>query len=474
MPLTGFAYLVFVLVALAGHTLLARREGLRKAWLTVCSLYFYMTVDWRFAGLILALAVSNHAAGTIISASTRRHVRRLALAAALLVSLGILFYFKYFGFFAASANAVMGRLGMTASFPVVEVILPVGISFLTFQAMTYPLDLYLRRLHAPCRLSDFLLFLAFFPRLLSGPIVRAAYFVPQLAGAPPGESDQRRVEGLLLILRGLIKKVLLADTLGVGVVDAVFADPSAHAAGEVFVATVAYSLQVYLDLSGYTDMAIGVARLFGYQLPGNFNRPYLATSIANFWQRWHITMSSFFRDYLYAGLQQAMPRGVYGNLILVFVAIGLWHGAGWNFVAYGAIHGALVGWEHWRGRRAARRGMRVEVARGWRRARQILSVFLVVALTRVLFRCSTVDDALTLYGAMLNVGDTTMPAFGAAVWTALCAGILLHVTPVAWRDGLMQRAAQWPGWALGGLFVVVLYAVVAFGPGRGGFIYYQF
>jgi D-alanyl-lipoteichoic acid acyltransferase DltB (MBOAT superfamily) len=433
-----------------------------------------MTLDWRFAGLLLFLVVVNHAAGQFIAAHTARRLRQAALAAALVSSLGVLAWFKYLNFFAEQASAVLQLFGGLSALPVVEVVLPVGMSFLVFQAVTYPLDLYLGRLQKPSSLPDFLLFMAFFPRLLSGPIVRASFFLPQLGPGASGVDDNGRVEGLVLVMRGLVKKVLLADTLAVAIVDPVFANPGLYSAGYVALGIATYSLQVYLDLSGYTDMAMGVARLFGYRLPANFNRPYLATSVSDFWRRWHITMSSFFRDYLYHGLTKGNPGRVHLNLLVVFVVIGLWHGAGWNFVIYGAIHGALVGLEHARKQRLRQRGEQPPELDAWQVALRVLLVFAFVSLTRVLFRCEDLTAAGHISQALLGNGQGAAPPLPLAVFGALLLGVGLHLSPPRWRDRLMLRVSALPGWALGVAFVALCLCINAWSPGARAFIYYQF
>ncbi len=474
MDLTGFGYLMFVVVAWLGDRALADRQRGRRTWLTACIYYFYATIDWRFAGLLLGLTAINHAAGTRIASSDDPRVRRTALAMAVGASLAVLFWFKYYNFFAESVNRLVGLVGSGPALPIVDVLLPVGISFITFQAITYPLDLYLGRLRERCGFADFVLFMAFFPRLLSGPIVRASYFLPQLGGAPPVDHERAHLEGVALVMRGLIKKVVLADTIGAAIVDPVFAAPGLYSTASVVLGAVAYSLQVYLDLSGYTDMALGVARLFGYRLPGNFDRPYLATSIANFWQRWHITMSAFFRDYLYRGLSAAFPDRDTPNLLVVFVLIGLWHGAGWNFVLYGAIHGSMVAIEHVRTRRRQAAGVAPTVPRGVALALRVSLVFGIVVATRVLFRCDGVEEAFAYYGAMLGSSSGSALAAHPAGLAALVAGIALHLSPTAWRDALTRRIAAAPPIAVGALFVAVCYLVNAFGSSGSGFIYFNF
>lgn len=477
MNITGFGYLVFLVVVLGAHHVLQGRHTAQKWLLIAASYYFYATVDWHFCGLLLGLTLINYAAGSVVARTGNAVMARRAIAAAVVLSLGLLGYFKYLNFFGAMLNSVTAWLGAGSLVPFVSILLPVGISFMTFQAITYPIDLHNKRLDKPCGLVDFALFIAFFPRLLSGPIVTAAYFLPQLRVPSPRVSHEvsreQRFEGLVLIVRGLVKKVLIADTLGATMVEPAFADPTAFASPFLWLALFGYSFQVYMDLSGYTDMARGAAHMLGYRLPVNFNRPYMATSIANFWQRWHITMSSFFRNYLYDPLTRARYAPVYLNLLIVFVAIGLWHGAGWNFVVYGLIHGSMVAWGHFAGVWRARSGRNVPVYRGGVLALRIAAVFVVVVLTRILFRSADLTAAAAFAGALFRSIQGSFPVSATGL-AALAAAAALHFTPVQWRDRIMAYTETRPAWMLGIVLVITLYMVMAMTRGSGGFIYFQF
>jgi D-alanyl-lipoteichoic acid acyltransferase DltB (MBOAT superfamily) len=370
-------------------------------------------------------------------------------------------------------NSLTAWLGTGALVPFVNILLPVGISFMTFQAITYPIDLYQRRLDRPGRATDFILFMAFFPRLLSGPIVTAAYFLPQLRVAHQGATRDERFAGLALIMRGVAKKVLIADTLGASLVEPAFAHPAMFSSGFLWLALFAYSFQVYLDLSGYTDMARGAATMLGYRLPVNFNRPYLATSIANFWQRWHITMSSFFRNYLYEPLSKSDFAPAWINLLIVFVAIGLWHGAGWNFVVYGLLHGSMVAYGHFRDQAALRAGHGPVVYRGRRLALRVAFIFLIVVLTRLLFRSADLAAVQAYATGLFSASGGLFPVSAAGL-LALSAAAALHFSPVGWRDRFMAYAGTRPAWLFGIGLVAMIYVVIALSRGRGGFIYFQF
>lgn len=473
MDITGFGYLVFLIVVLLAHRLLQGRHGAQKFLLIAASYYFYATLDWRFCSLLLALTIINFVAGSTVARAGSDRGKRQAIVIAVVFSLGLLGYFKYLNFFGSMLNSLTEWLGTGSLVSFVSILLPIGISFMTFQAITYPIDLYYKRLDKACSLGDFALFIAFFPRLLSGPIVTAAYFMPQLQTTAPRVTHEQRFEGLALIMRGVVKKVLIADTLGACLVEPAFANPGDFSSPFLWIALFGYSFQVYLDLSGYTDMARGAAGMLGYRLPVNFNRPYMATGIANFWQRWHITMSSFFRNYLYDALSRTAYAPVYLNLLIVFVAIGLWHGAGWNFLVYGLIHGTMVASGHFLGEWRTRSGRSAPVYRGQLLALRIAFVFCIVVLTRILFRSTDLRAASDFLRALFRSLDGSFPV-SAAGMLALAAAVALHFTPVQWRDRMMVYTNTRPAWMFGTGFVLMLYMVIASTRGRGGFIYFQF
>jgi len=321
----------------------------RKRVLLAASLVFYACTDWRFLGLIVGCATVDFVCALKIEASRAagRSAKRW-LRASLIYDLGTLGFFKYFDFFAASFESMLRALGLEVGSLTLGIVLPVGISFFTFQAMSYTIDVYRGQLKATPSYPDFLLFITFFPQLVAGPIVRASEFLPQL----DGERRFQRVDvhsALGQFLSGFAKKVVVADMLA-GPAEQVFKEPEAYTAGSIWIAVFCYSIRIYCDFSGYSDMAIGTARLLGYELCPNFRFPYFATSITDFWRRWHLSLSTWLRDYLYISL--GGNRGgrwfTHRNLMLTMLLGGLWHGAGWNFVIWGAIHGiGLVVHKEW-------------------------------------------------------------------------------------------------------------------------------
>ena len=463
MSFTSFHFYVF-LIALVILLRLIQHNGQKKMLLLLASYWFYMSWDWRFGALLFAMTAVNFYCGRLIRYSARP---KIWLAVSLVFSLGVLGLFKYFNFFLTNLDAVASMLGMSSHINILHIILPVGISFYTFQALSYTIDIYRRQLDPVDSLADFALFVSFFPQLVAGPIVRASYFLPQLAQHTYADSAAQQ-EGVMLIIRGLIKKVLLADVLALHLVDPAFADYANQSSVFLVLALIGYSFQVYLDFSAYTDIARGCARLLGYQLPVNFNRPYLADSISNFWQRWHISMSSFFRDYLYHGLGGSKRGNVYLNLVLTFVAIGVWHGAGWNFLLYGFCHGVLVAFERymrkygWFGKQT-----------GWRWALAVLRTFFLVCLLRVMFRAEDLHHA---GGYLQAIWHNMALSFHltAAGAVALLVAVILHLIPQHYIALWQQRYLTTPQLLQASVIVLLLYSMLMLGSGEAPFIYFQF
>ncbi|WP_305021292.1 MBOAT family O-acyltransferase [Hymenobacter cheonanensis] len=334
---TGFFLLLF-LGFLGGYELLRRQHRARLLYVTVFSLFFYYkSSGLYFLLLVFSTIVEYHFALWIAdSASPAR--RRLLLTLSLLVNLGMLFYFKYTNFFLSGWQALTRQ-----PVPVLHVLLPVGISFYTFQTLSYTIDVYRGQIKPLRSIWDFAFFVTFFPQLVAGPIVRASDFIPQISKAPfLTPADMGRA--VVLIAAGLFKKAIISDYISLNYVDRIFDNPGLYSGIENLLGVYGYALQIYCDFSGYSDMAIGIALLLGYRLPTNFLSPYQSTSITEFWRRWHISLSSWLRDYLYIPLG-GNRRGVvrqYINLFLTMLLGGLWHGASLTFVLWGALHGAAL------------------------------------------------------------------------------------------------------------------------------------
>jgi len=344
MLFNSFAFLLFFPTVLAGYYML-RDYRQQNIWLLAASLFFYGSWDWRFLFLLLFTIVVDFMVARQIQrlrdASGSPGAQRLLLTASIVANLGVLAFFKYYNFFENNLNGVANWLHLPPTLPALHVALAIGISFFTFQSMSYTIDVYRGHLRAAERLTDFALFVSFFPHLVAGPIMRAVDLLPQIVH--PRRTTREQVEGgIHLIVWGFWKKMFVADNLAPIVND--FFSRGNLSGFEVLVAAYAFAFQIYGDFSGYTDIARGVAKLFGFELTLNFNLPYLSASPQEFWTRWHISLSTWLREYLYFSLGGNRRGGflTYRNLLLTMVIGGLWHGAAWNFVLWGLYQGVLL------------------------------------------------------------------------------------------------------------------------------------
>jgi alginate O-acetyltransferase complex protein AlgI len=467
-PTIEFAF--FFCASLALVWALNPWNGLKKAALLGLSLAFYASWDWRFLALLFASGAISYFVGLYVEGA--RPGRRAVLALGVALDLGILCYFKYLDFFIAQAMTLGNSWGVSLPLGFVNVTLPVAISFLTFHAISYVVDVYRGRLKASRSPVDILLYISFFPHLVAGPIVRAHEFLPQLA-SPRRAADFAFGENMLLILGGLMKKMIVANYLAVRFVDPVFTDPSQFSRFDLMMAIYAYAIQIYADFSAYTDIAIGVAGLMGYRFPQNFNQPYRALGIGDFWRRWHITLSNWLRDYLYIPLggNRGGKLMTTRNLMLTMLLGGLWHGANWTFLIWGALHGAALVVDH-----AYRRSaFYLNVGRRpWFTALDWLATFHFVCFCWLFFRAPSLDAATTYLAGIFadNGAPNTMPL---VVWPLLAAGALTHLVPPDFRARLGARldTGGWP--AQVGFGAATLYGVIAMAPSAAApFIYFQF
>lgn len=478
MAFNSFEYGLFLWSVYVLFWTLAKQRSLRHSFLLVASYWFYAQADWRFLSLLAISSVVDYAAGLGVErcreAGDRRGAKRW-LTLSLVANLGMLGWFKYFGFFADETAALLTRLGFAANTPVLEIALPVGISFYTFQTLSYTLDIYAGRMKPIRSLLDFSLYVSFFPQLVAGPIVRARDFLPQLERPPQFQSSQL-ASGLFQILRGLAKKLLIADVLGLHLVDQAFRD--ADSMGELgalglLLATYGYALQLYGDFAGYSDIAIGSARCLGFELPKNFDAPFKAKSLEDFWSRWHISMSSWFMDYVY--IQMGGSRGSWWkasrNVLVAWGLVGLWHGAAWTFVLWGLYHGAWL---------IVVRAFRKLLPGGafpdrfpFRLAGGIFT-FHVVAFSMVLFRC---PDMETFWTACRQITDWSrpLPELPWQIWAVIVVGYVTHLWPGDLAESLERRFVACPAVLQGALFAaaLVLFFFLA-PPGTAPFIYFQF
>jgi alginate O-acetyltransferase complex protein AlgI len=454
----------------------------RMAWrwfILAASCFFYAYWDWRFVFLLLGSIVMNWLFGETAYRSlgpegTRTARSKWIVRASVVANLAVLGYFKYLDFFVTSVAERLDALGLGVDPPVLNIILPAGISFFTFQAMSYVLDIGRGEWRRPMTLIDFAVFLSFFPQVVAGPIVRADEFAPQL-DPPPDPRYVRYSEAFMLIFRGLFKKVVISSFLAAQIVDPVFAVPEAYGRWEVLWAIYAYAIQIYADFSGYTDIAIGVALLLGFRFPQNFDAPYVSRSVQEFWRRWHMTLSRWLRDYLYIPLggNRGTKAFTYRNLFLVMMIGGLWHGANWTFVVWGCIHGGALVVERVVKERWAARGP-IGLPPPVVSALQWFLTFNVVCLAWVFFRSPSVGDAMTMLGRLFAGGGAPSVVSTLVLVTVIASLASQFVPPRVAVQGekVFERLAPL---AQVGILALGLVAIDALGPeGVAPFIYFQF
>lgn len=460
---------VFLCVVFGLFWLTYRHRNLRSAIMLVASYVFYGAFNPLFLGLIGFSTLLDHKCGLLIHRSESERTRRFALLVSLVMNLGLLGFFKYYDFGVENLGRLFASVGLSFPLETLGIVVPVGISFYTFQTLSYTIDLYRRRMEPARNLLDFALFVAFFPQLVAGPIVRAADFLPQLE-RPPRFTRERLHDGLYRIAIGLGKKVLIADVVGKFLIDPVYTDPGSYSAVMHVIVLYGFLVQIYYDFSGYSDIAIGSARLFGFDLPENFKLPFRALSVREFWRRWHITLSSWLQDYVYfplGGSRRAEPRVLF-NLMVTMILIGLWHGASWPWALFGTIQGIAMCLER-------------TVERAWGRpfATSPLRRFLLwvwmsqfIAITYI---CVRAEDMGELFGMLLQFGDAK--GFGDIshyAWISLTAGLALHFMPEAFYPWARRVYLRMPT-VLAGIIAGVIAGLAGYLLlGEQPFIYFQF
>ncbi len=471
MLFNSLQYLVFYLTILASSWAVYRWRRGRVWLLLLASWYFYASNNqWILILLLIATGI-DYVAGMQIEDARSEQQRRGWLIASLCSNLGMLAFFKYVNFFADSFQQMAGFFGVELGWVELNVLLPAGISFYTFESMSYVIDVYRRELKAERSFARYACFVAFFPHLIAGPIVRPAVFFPQLE-ARSGITPEALNLGVFLIFQGLFKKIVLADYLA-GYADAGFNSPQDANALTAALATYAFTFQIYFDFSGYTDIAIGCSKLMGIDLPDNFRRPYVSSSITDFWRRWHISLSSWLRDYLYISLggnRMKTRFGVDRNLMITMLLGGLWHGAAWHFVLWGGLQGALLVTER-------RLGIgKVDGANTWglRRWVGIVITFHLACLSWIIFRAR--DNALLVEffrafgrpatGTPLTVGMLLVAAIAIGGWASQIIGE---------RNAGRSMLLGWPPVLRAAAYGCIAVAVTVLGSAAAKpFIYFEF
>ena len=465
---TGFFLLLF-LGFLAVYQLLRNQHRARLLYVTAFSLFFYYkSSGWYFLLLVFSTVVEYNFARWIADSGSPGR-RKLLMTLSLLVNLGMLFYFKYTNFFLSGYQALTGQ-----PVPVLHVLLPVGISFYTFQTLSYTIDVYRGQIKPLRNISDFAFFVSFFPQLVAGPIVRASDFIPQIPNRPfISREDLGRA--VVLIAAGLFKKAVISDYISVNYVERIFDNPTLYSGIENLLAVYGYALQIYCDFSGYSDIAIGIALLLGYRLPVNFLSPYQSTSITEFWRRWHISLSSWLRDYLYiplGGNRKGVVRQ-YVNLFLTMLLGGLWHGASLTFVAWGALHGMALAVDKLFHQvfRPGDKPLLKEL--GW------LVTFHFVCFCWIFFRAGSFEVALqVIHQITHNLRPDLLPAVVGAfppVFALMELGYLLHLLPDGFTFQLEGTMARRSLVTQAALVAAIIWLVIQVKSAEvQPFIYFQF
>jgi alginate O-acetyltransferase complex protein AlgI len=470
MLFNSIEFAVFLPVVLTLYWLSPFR--VQNVLLLVASYLFYAAWDWRFLSLLIFQSLVDYVAGLGIGGSEDERVRKRYLVGAISINLLVLGVFKYYGFFVDSALDVFRWMGFEPNPPLLEVLLPIGISFYTFQSITYSFDVYRRRLPPTRNLLNYAVFVAYFPHMVAGPIQKANHLLPQIE-RPRALPDASRIRsGLFLVLMGLFKKVAIADSVAV-VANETFSATSSASSVALLVGALAFALQIYGDFAGYSDIARGVSRLFGIELTRNFEQPYLSRNITEFWRTWHISLSSWLHDYLYVPLggNKRGKLATYRNLLITMLLGGLWHGASWTFVIWGGLHGLCL---------ATHRALGGHADRGrpptprWRDVPRVIATFGVVSLLWVFFRAATLTQAIDYLQGLfsfapgpVDLDHVVLVAFGA---------VMLFILDLGQRiSGHHSVVLRWSPALRGATCAVLFLAVVMWSGGVAQpFIYFQF
>ena len=482
MLFNSFEFLIFYILVVV--LFFAVRDRYRWILLLGASYWFYMSWKVEYVILIMATTLINYGVAIAIEKCDRRSWRRVLLVLGVSASLTLLLTYKYADFVSENIEQALAVATISWEVPYLDLILPLGISFYTFQAIGYVIDVYRGETKAERHLGIFALYVSFFPQLVAGPIERSHRLLPQFRRAYSFEPT-RIVSGLGLILWGLFKKIVVADNVAT-VVDVVYENPDAYSGPFLILATFFFAIQIYCDFSGYSDMAVGTARILGYNLMINFERPYFARSVGQFWRRWHISLSTWFRDYVYRPLggNRVRRRIWIRNIIVVFLLSGIWHGANWTFVVWGLIHGItlVVGvlTVDWRIRFSDAIGLsRLPKVHALMRT---LIVFIIVLIAWVFFRAQSIGEALSIIGGFTDLTNVRFDmlwslgltrfqmavAFGSILALFMTEAIQEFQPPSAMKLWSM-RPVRWASYA------IAFYAIVFFGVfGQKEFIYFQF
>lgn len=469
MTFNSLPFLIFLPLSVLLYYSLAPRYR----WILLLGLSYFFYMWWNPAYIVLIVVstlIDFFAARAIEQQKSRKNQRKL-LMLSLVTNLGLLFSFKYYGFFTKSAEGIFKIAGFDFQFPYMDVLLPVGISFYTFQTLSYTLDVFYGRQKADQHLGYFALYVCYFPQLVAGPIERYDRLAPQLRKDIKPEYDNFS-RGLRLILFGLFVKMVIADNMA-PIVDEVYKNPEILGSWHILTGLVFYSFQIYADFYGYSTIAVGTALLMGVSLMDNFKTPYLSRNISEFWQRWHISLSTWFRDYLYIPLGGNQVKYSFWilNILIVFTISGLWHGANYTFVIWGSLFGVIYIFERFF---SEQWGWRTPEAWGIQRIPGVIKTFVLVTLAWVFFRSPDIGTAGKIFSGIYSnwgIADPWFPATEILVWL----GLFIALDILLFNDRFDYWAGRKPAWARWTIYAVLLFGITAFGgTDNQPFIYFQF
>lgn len=455
---SSFFFYFFLLLLLA-YRMVYRNVNLRIITVIGFSLYFFYKACGWYVGFIALAAIIDFNLSNLIYRVTDLYRKKVLLIVSIVLNLGLLAYFKYTNLFIQTWNDIG-----TGNYDLIDLYLPVGISFYTFENLSYTIDVYRGQFKPVKRFIDYLFFLSFFPKLMMGPIVRASDFIPQIRQNIM-VSTEAVTTGLFLILSGLFKKVVISDYIYSNLVEFVFNDPSRYTGMECLFAVYGYALVIYCDFSGYSDMAIGMAKWLGFNINRNFDSPYQSLNITEFWRRWHMSLSAWLRDYLYISLggNRIGKIRTYINLMITMLLGGLWHGASWNFLFWGFLHGgALAMHKMW----MEKRGHIKSSSPGYMKIITGLATFHFVCFCWIFFKSETFHDAWTMLGQIAgNFHIVSFVDYFKNYYTVLLVmlmGFSLHLTPEKWSNSIISYLSTLPWWSKSLIAVLVIYFVIQF------------
>jgi len=433
MSFLTFEFFIFFVFILTLNWFLKRWPLIWRLFLLLSSYYFYSIWDNNFLLILFAVSLFNFFSGQVIDKNFWG-TRKLVFIFSIVANLTFLGFFKYYDFFRVSTETFLNKIGLPPTLPFLKIILPVGLSFYIFRTISYNIDVYLKKIPPTPSILDFFIYVSFFPQLLSGPIARAGDFLTQLKDGG-AKKIENLYENFTLIFLGLFKKLVISSYLVANIADDVFAVPENYSSSIILLAVFAYSLVIYFDFSGYTDLAIGFAGLMGFRSPINFNSPYLSLNIQDFWRRWHITLSNWIRDYVYiplGGNRKGLIRK-YFNLMVSMILVGLWHGAATHFIIWGALHGtALVGWHYYQDRKKADI-LPENIPKQIRKIKEIINKFFLwlitfsfVSFSWIFFRSETTENAFRFIKAIF-ISQKNIEAFPIYVLYMVIIGFLFFL-----------------------------------------------